>query len=70
VDSPLSWARKQKDLAGASLARPRGLADIRFVRYRMFYARPAVNASGAVSLGMRHIRKCHKAVAHKEKLAV
>jgi telomerase reverse transcriptase len=31
-------------------------AEIRFVRSRMFYAKPSVNAKGDVRLGMRHIR--------------
>jgi hypothetical protein len=51
---------KRNDPSLASLAQPRSLVDIRFVRNRMFYARPALNASGAVSFGLRHIRKCRK----------
>ncbi|KAM0721837.1 hypothetical protein Q7P37_002762 [Cladosporium fusiforme] len=33
----------------------RGLADIRFLRHRMLYARPALKASGAVRFGMTYV---------------
>jgi hypothetical protein len=39
------------------LDEPRRPSEIRFVRNRMFYARPTLNAAGAVRLGLRHIRK-------------
>jgi hypothetical protein len=39
------------------LDEPRKQSEIRFVRNRMFYARPSLNATGAVRLGLRHIRK-------------
>ena len=32
-------------------------AAINFVRNRMFYARPALNAKGTVTFGLRHIRE-------------
>lgn len=32
------------------------LASINFVRSRMLYARPALNAKGSVQFGLRHIR--------------
>jgi len=32
-------------------------SEIRFVRSRMFYAKPSINAKGNVRLGLRHIRK-------------
>lgn len=34
-------------------------ATISFVRSRMLYARPALNAKGRVRFGLRHIRRCH-----------
>jgi hypothetical protein len=34
----------------------RKASDIRFVRSRMFYAKPSINAKGSVRLGIRHIR--------------
>lgn len=39
------------------LDEPRTPSEIRFVRNRMFYARPALKATGVVRLGLRHIRK-------------
>ena len=35
----------------------RTLGTIHIVRNRMFYARAALNASGRVTFGLRHIRK-------------
>jgi hypothetical protein len=35
----------------------RKTSEIKFVRNRMFYARPALNGNGGVRLGLRHIRK-------------
>jgi hypothetical protein len=40
-----------------ALNEPRKTSEIKFVRNRMFYSRPALNSSGAVRLGLRHIRK-------------
>jgi hypothetical protein len=40
-----------------SLDQARKPSEIKFVRNRMFYARPALNGSGGVRLGLRHIRK-------------
>ena len=37
------------------LTKPRRLVDIRIVRNRMFYAKPAQSATGTVRLGLRHI---------------
>lgn len=34
---------------------PLGISAIRFVRHRLLYAKPALNARGGISLGLRHI---------------
>lgn len=50
---------KARQVGGAKTERTdlrRNASEIRFVRHRMLYARPAFNAKGQVALGLRHIR--------------
>ncbi|USW57953.1 Putative telomerase ribonucleoprotein complex - RNA-binding protein [Septoria linicola] len=47
-ESAPSETQRQQD-------RRRGFADIRFARHRMLYARPSLNAKGAVRFGLHHV---------------
>lgn len=53
---PISEVKTETTLSNDSLEAARKLGSIAFVRSRMMYARPALNAKGGIRFGMRHIR--------------
>ena len=56
---PLKLAQQKSTIpSGLNEATSKPLAAIRFVRSRMYHARPALNAKGNVAFGLRHIRSC------------
>ncbi|KAK8087976.1 hypothetical protein PG997_002937 [Apiospora hydei] len=48
-------AKNHQDAKASSTGFQRSTTDIKFVRNRMMYARPALNARGLVHFGLRHI---------------
>ena len=52
--SDLAEGMKLRNVSQSTVNSP---ATMNFVRNRMFYARPALNAKGRVTFGLRHIRE-------------
>ena len=62
-------ATSNEDAKQISIGFQRSTAEINFVRNRMLYARPALNARGLVHFGLRHIREWSMCRSNKHALS-
>lgn len=57
MDAVASNAKNEETVISSDTKLSRGAADLLFVRARMYYSKPNLNAKGNVMFGLRHIRK-------------